>query len=213
LVERYKPKNRLAGKGKAKQPIPGQDPRSTFKPEYIKRARELMAAGATTRELADELDTRQPTLYRWARQHPEFAQAMSEGKELADRRVELSLYQKAVGYTRKVKKAVPGPDGELIFYDVEEEVEPDNTAMIFWLKNRLPLQWRDRKELTGRDGEPIRVLQINPTDLQQLGFDQKELAVLEKVLERLHGSRTGDTKLLEGRPVKGDPSAYEATLR
>lgn len=29
---------------------------------------------------------------------------------------------------------------------VKKEVVPDTTAQIFWLKNRKPKEWRDRKE-------------------------------------------------------------------
>lgn len=38
-----------------------------------------------------------------------------------------------------------------------EEVPPDTTACIFWLKNRQSKDWRDKQEheLSGKDGAPI----------------------------------------------------------
>jgi hypothetical protein len=40
------------------------------------------------------------TLWRWRRLNPAFLQACKQGAEAADRRVEASFYQRAVGYER-----------------------------------------------------------------------------------------------------------------
>lgn len=42
-------------------------------------------------------------------------------------------------------KAVPTRE-RIIFLEVDKQVSPDTTAGIFWLKNRKPKEWRDRKE-------------------------------------------------------------------
>ena len=34
---------------------------------------------------------------------------------------------------------------------------PDSTALIFWLKNRKPKDWRDKIEHSGPDGGPLTV--------------------------------------------------------
>lgn len=34
--------------------------------------------------------------------------------------------------------------------EVVKEVQPDTTAQIFWLKNRRPDLWRDRKDLEAK---------------------------------------------------------------
>lgn len=41
--------------------------------------------------------------------------------------------------------------------EYEEEVPPDTTACIFWLKNRRSDLWRDKREHehTGKNGGPI----------------------------------------------------------
>lgn len=31
--------------------------------------------------------------------------------------------------------------------EIEEEIPPDTTAMIFWLKNRKPNEWRDKRDI------------------------------------------------------------------
>jgi len=47
-----------------------------------------------------------------------------------------------------------GSDGP-VYAPYREHVPPDTTAAIFWLKNRRAKDWRDKRELTGADGEPI----------------------------------------------------------
>lgn len=42
-------------------------------------------------------------------------------------------------------KAVPTRE-RIVFLEVDKQVAPDTTAQIFWLKNRKPKEWRDRKE-------------------------------------------------------------------
>lgn len=41
--------------------------------------------------------------------------------------------------------------------EVESEVLPDTTAIIYWLKNRKPDEWRDRKEITTNDQQPVNI--------------------------------------------------------
>ena len=42
-------------------------------------------------------------------------------------------------------KAIPTRE-RIVFLEVDKQVAPDTTAGIFWLKNRKPHEWRDRKE-------------------------------------------------------------------
>ena len=57
------------------------------------------------------------------------------------------LYNRAIGYSCKATKFATS-DGRIT--DQKEYIEhypPDTTAAIFWLKNRQPEKWRDRKEV------------------------------------------------------------------
>lgn len=79
---------------------------------------------------------------------------------MADDRVERSLYQRAVGYQADaVKIFMPAGAAEPVYAPYRENVQPDTTAAIFWLKNRRKEQWRDvtRQEQTGPDGGPIEM--------------------------------------------------------
>ena len=138
---------------------------SSFKKEHVEQARKIYELGATDREVADVLDIAESTLYRWAKDHPEFAEAMKVGKSGADDRVERSLYHKAVGYTYPSEKVFQF-QGDIVRTPVTEHVPPDTTACIFWLKNRRKDDWRDRQqhELSGKDGGPIETRNVTDED-------------------------------------------------
>ena len=42
--------------------------------------------------------------------------------------------------------------------DVSDEMPPDTTAAIFWLKNRQPDKWREKQELAHSGDVPLNVL-------------------------------------------------------
>jgi hypothetical protein len=127
---------------------------TAYKPEYAEQARKLCELGATDIELADFFKVSIRTISNWQTRYPEFLQALKVGKDVADERVERSLYQKAIGYTFDSVKVFQY-QGVPLEVPVREHVPPDTTAMIFWLKNRRKDQWRDRHEHTGADGGPL----------------------------------------------------------
>lgn len=94
---------------------------SDYDPKILPDVAEMSEAGATDEQIADSIGIDRTTLYRWRHRYPEFRDALKDNKEIADRRVELTLYQKALA--------------------------GDTTAMIFWLKNRKSREWRDKSEV------------------------------------------------------------------
>lgn len=132
---------------------------SKFQPEYVEQARKLCLLGATDQEIADFFEVEVRTIYRWKAEHDEFCQSLKAGKEVADERVERSLFQKAIGYEQEeVKIFMPAGAEGPVYAPFRAKVAPDTTAAIFWLKNRRPDLWRDKQqtELTGADGGPIK---------------------------------------------------------
>lgn len=130
---------------------------SKFKPEFVEQAEKLCRLGATDIEIADFFEVDVRTLYRWKVQHDGFCQALKAGKDVADDRVERSLFSRATGYEHdEVDIRVVG--GEIVQTPVRKFYPPDTTAAIFWLKNRRPDEWRDKTEsaLTGPGGGAIQ---------------------------------------------------------
>ena len=116
-----------------------------YKQEFCEIGHKLASQGATDREIAEELEVSEATLYRWKHSHPEFRESLRLGKEAADDRVEQSLYRRAVGYSFDAIKIMQY-EGQPVIVPHVEHVPPDTTAGIFWLKNRRREQWRDKQE-------------------------------------------------------------------
>lgn len=113
--------------------------------------------GLTNEEIAQKIGITRKTLQIWRKKYPAIGDALKEGKEAADLVIEDSLYRRAQGYTIKVMKHMKIKN---IVYDEEtrkkikeeEEIKEyfddlhipaDVTAIIFWLKNRKPKEWRN----------------------------------------------------------------------
>lgn len=101
---------------------------------------------ATDRELAELLQITDYTLANWKDKHPDFAEAVSKAKAVADARVEAKLFERAVGYSYRAQKATQFK-GEPVVIDYEEHIPPDVEAQKFWLKNRQPDKWSDKRDL------------------------------------------------------------------
>lgn len=131
-------------------------------------------AGFTDEQLGVVLDVNERTITRWKQDH-RFLSALKKGKDDADQRVVESLFSRALGheYDEVTTEAIVDKKGKVTNKvsrkTITKRVQPDVTACIFWLKNRQPLHWRDRRELTGRDGQPLngpaRAEELSDSDL------------------------------------------------
>lgn len=118
---------------------------TAYKAEYAGQAKKLCALGATDADLADFFGVAVRTIWNWSTRHEKFLQGLRTGKDVADDRVERSLYHKAIGYTfESVKVFMPAGAKEPVYAPIKEHVPPDTTACIFWLKNRRKAEWRDK---------------------------------------------------------------------
>lgn len=55
-------------------------------------------------------------------------------------------------------KAIPTTE-RIVISEVDKEVPPDTVAALFWLKNRKPKDWRDKREteISGKDGQKLTI--------------------------------------------------------
>jgi len=121
---------------------------SSYDPDFARQAQKLSELGATDQEMADFFEVDVRTIYRWKHDYDEFCQSLKVGKEIADERVERSLYQKAIGYEQdEVKIFMPGGATEPVYAPFRAKIAPDTTAAIFWLKNRRSGEWRDKQDV------------------------------------------------------------------
>jgi len=130
---------------------------SDYQPEYAEEVFELCLAGYTDKMLAEQFQVSETTIGTWKDKHPEFLRAMRRGKGIANGKAALGLYNRAVGMTVP-KQHVSVYEGFATVTDITEHLPPDVNAAKFFLKNRLPEQWRENIDLdTGGGAFSIRI--------------------------------------------------------
>jgi len=107
--------------------------------------------GLTNEDIAFNIGITAKTLYEWMIKYSEISEALKEGKDVIDRRIENAL----------AKKAEAG----------------DVTAMIFWLKNRKPKEWRDRFQQDIYTPEPLKVETLS-------NIPNEDLKTLREILKK-----------------------------
>ena len=145
-----------------------------FEPEMCEQAHNYCLLGATNDDLAAFFHVSPSTIDRWIAQHADFGDAVKRGRVVADARVASGLYDRAVGYDRKIERMVV-VGGELKPVATTVYYPPNVQACIFWLRHRCPQTWSDR----GRDAPHAR----SP--------DDDEFALLHPAHESV-GHRDGD---------------------
>jgi transposase-like protein len=98
--------------------------------------------GLSDEQIAQNMEISTSTFYEWKKKFSEFSEALKKGKEVVDRMVENALLKAALGY--EYEEEVVDNKGRK--HTVRKYEKPNTTALIFWLKNRKPEQWRDRQE-------------------------------------------------------------------
>lgn len=104
--------------------------------------------GATMEQIAERIGIGRTTLYEWAQKNPNIADALKKGREAVDKEVENALLKRALGYSYdETTKEKIGEGTQLTTTKiVHKQIPPDVGAIAFWLKNRMPDTWKDRKE-------------------------------------------------------------------
>lgn len=114
--------------------------------------------GLTEAQMSANMGIRRETLIQWKKRFPNISNTLKKGKEVTDRIVENALLKKTTGYNAEIKKTFKvkvvdyDPDTGRKIREREElqegvdevHVPADTTAQIYWLKNRMPKNWRDK---------------------------------------------------------------------
>lgn len=135
--------------------------------------------GLTDEQIAANMGIGNRTLYEWKIKYPQISQSLKKGKEIVDIQVENALLKRALGYSYKeiTREAQFNPQTEqyelVVTKEVTKEVVPDTTAQIFWLKNRKPDEWRDKKDVehSGSVNNPFAALSTEQL-LKLVGDDE-----------------------------------------
>lgn len=114
--------------------------------------------GLTNEQIAANIGITRKTLQEWCVKYSDICDTLKRGKDVVDIQVENALLKRALGYSyiETTKELVTDYDPESgkaigshleVTKEVTKEVQPDTTAQIFWLKNRKPESWRDKRDV------------------------------------------------------------------
>lgn len=137
--------------------MPGGRP-TKFSKGMQRKIKVLARRGFTDKEIATVLGVTEQTINNWKIKHPKFFESLKDWKAEADEKVEVSLYERACGYSHPETKAqwvesfVEHDEtyikvGRWEYAELIRHYPPDPTSMIFWLKNRQAAKWRDKTEV------------------------------------------------------------------
>lgn len=120
--------------------------------------------GLVDEQIAHNMGINVATLYQYKNKYSDICNALKKGKEVVDLEVENALLKRALGY--EYEERVIDDKGEKT---IIKHLPPDTTAQIFWLKNRKPADWRDKREteLYGKDGGAINIAPLNTTQIDE----------------------------------------------
>lgn len=119
----------------------------------------LLAEGFARRGLSDmqiaaALGINKDTYYSYQKRYPEFLEAIKKGKAPVDIAVENALLKNALGfeYEEVHTEITKNGDKQNVKKKIITKKQPPNLgAQIFWLINRLPELWKQRKDEEQKD--------------------------------------------------------------
>lgn len=128
-----------------RKPVRGRP--SKYRPCFDEMAKNLAEHGMIGKEIAHLFGISLRTLADWKTRHKSFADAIKKGNAIADGRVAMALYRRAVGYSHEGDIHVSVHQGQVSQTPLTKHYPPDTKACIFWLKHRQPKLWRDKPEV------------------------------------------------------------------
>lgn len=121
-----------------------------IKAENLDRITSWARNGLTDEQISKNIGISRATLYDWFKSHPEIKGAVTKGREVANVEVENALFKSATGYDYEETFISQTKDKDGNVNEVKKIYKkhqpPNATSAIFWLKNRKPDDWKDRRD-------------------------------------------------------------------
>lgn len=112
--------------------------------------------GAKDIDICNYLGITYTTFYKWISKYPEFENAIKNGKEVVDRKVENALLKRCLGFEYTEIKRIRENGVVVKEEKTRKYTPPDVTACAIWLNNRKPDEWkrnRDNYTISESDSE------------------------------------------------------------
>lgn len=132
----------------------------------LEKVKDWYRNGATEAEVAKKLGICLRSLAQYKTKYPEFLEAVSKSRDIADAEVEAALFKKAIGY-ECIESIEEEENGKKYKKEVRKSIPPDTVACIFWLKNRRSEQWKDKRDVELSGG-----LKVANADVSKLSDEE-----------------------------------------
>lgn len=139
-------------------------------PAQLERLTNWAANGCTDSEIIANMGIGRTTFYRWLESYEDIRDAIKKGRMLACEVIENALFKRATGM--ELTDTVEEFDGAIVDGKpangsikkrvTTRQVPPDTGAIIFYLKNRMPDRYADRRETKVDVSAPVIALGIDP---------------------------------------------------
>jgi hypothetical protein len=141
---------------------------SSYKPEYCEQVVELGREGKSKAQIAAVLDVDRETIDNWAAKQPDFSRSVTRARELS-----------LAWWEEQGQKGIWSREFNANAYSLQ-------------VRNRFPNDWRERQELTGKDGSPLIPVSLTESEID------KRLAELMAGQGKPNGKGRGNGKAHEG---------------
>lgn len=121
--------------------------------------------GLSDKQIAVNLGIAYSTFREYKAKYPALSAPLKKGKENANKQVENALFKRALGYEYEeitkelVTNEITGEQELKVVKSVTKIINPDTTAIIFWLKNRMPDKWKNDPHKVDIDKEILKLRQ------------------------------------------------------
>lgn len=142
-----------------------------LKPENLLKITNWAANGCTEAQIAQNMGVAYSTFRLWRDKYSAISAAIKEGQMLAVEAVENALFKSAVGrvtveetieeFRGEMQDGKP-IDGTLTRRTTVKSVPPNVSAQIFYLKNRIPDRYSDRRVMEVEQSVPTINLGVEP---------------------------------------------------
>jgi len=120
--------------------------------------------GYTFEDISNRIGISYSTFNKWKKKYPEIRNALKQGREIVDYKVENALLKSALGYkTKEVKVTTTMRYGKVtsVVKEVTDKEQPPNVyAIQCWLFNRLPDKWKRNRDAIIEQGDEDTTIKV-----------------------------------------------------
>lgn len=101
----------------------------------------------SSQEFCEFLEMEPAIFNYWCKTYPSYRKAVWAWRDVATNEIEVAMAKRAIGFKKTTRRDVVTKTGQVETLINETYYPPDTAAAQFWLKNRAPNDWQDKKEI------------------------------------------------------------------